>query len=357
LSATIAVATVVVGSSSGGAAVRATVPDAVTQQVEKYSKPPRITFQRLASTPAKGKSVIYLANSQIPTDVQNGQYFSAGAKVLGWNPKVIAYAGTPASLGQAMTQAIALKPAAIAESGQEPATFAPELKAAASAGIPVIAGGALTAPTGMKNGGLAARVYPGAWFALEGILSADWIIADSKGHANVALFAQPSFPTVVLQTNSAKATFKKYCPACQVKIVNESDTAIGTTLPSDVVATLHSNPSINYALFDIGDQTLGVDSALASAGITDVKVVTGDAIPQTFDALRSGKEQMGIGLSAQTYAWGVVDAVARYLETKKTQTTSANIFQFFTKSNVPSSGVPLIPPNYQTQYKYIWRVG
>jgi ribose transport system substrate-binding protein len=327
------------------------VPAAVQQAVHKYSDPPTISLPPLPSKPLSGKFVIYLANSAVPTDIENGNDFVKEVKPLGWRAKVIDYAGTPASITAAMQQAIADKPDAIASAGQEPANFQSEIPAAEAAKIPIFTSG-VTSPPG---NGVAAVSDGTPYFQAEGKILADWIIADSGGKAHVAIFTLPAFASVLVQSNASVEEFKAECPNCKTQVVSVQPTDIGTKVPSQVVSTLQADPTINYALFVIGDLTLGVDAALSSAGIQNVKVVTGDAIPETYAALRNKTEAMGLGLSAQVYAADVADAIARYFVTKSSATTNDLAFQIFTPANVPAS-TPVVPADWASQFAKIWNV-
>jgi ribose transport system substrate-binding protein len=126
----------------------------VQQTVNAFSKAPSLNLTPLTSKPAPGKKLIYLVNAAAPTTATNGQAVAAAAAVLGWTTSTISFAGDPASLAQALAQAVGDKPDGVIVSGEDPAVFANALKAAGQAGVPVFDGGVPATPTGAAAGGL-----------------------------------------------------------------------------------------------------------------------------------------------------------------------------------------------------------
>ncbi len=77
-------------------------------------------------------------------------------------------------------------------------------------------------------------------------LSADWIIANSGGHADVLVIEITDSPlTVQAITAGALAQFRTLCPGCTVHLVRES-TANLSNLPSLVSSALLKDPKIDY---------------------------------------------------------------------------------------------------------------
>src|SRR5581483_9729935 len=78
-SSTTAGSSATTASSSGG------VPPSVDSTVTQFEGSPNLGLTPLASTPPTGKSLVYLANTNAPTDVMNGQAAAAAAQLLGWH--------------------------------------------------------------------------------------------------------------------------------------------------------------------------------------------------------------------------------------------------------------------------------
>src|SRR2546429_4547613 len=81
---------------------------------------------------------------------------------------------------------------------------------------------------------------------------ADWVIADSRGNANVLVPTVEALPTAGM-VSSIQGEFHKYCPnTCPVKVVqipiaNLATNQLQTEIQSDLVA----NPKINYVIDQI----------------------------------------------------------------------------------------------------------
>lgn len=342
-------------ASSTASAAASAVPGAVLQTVNQFSKEASLNLTPLASKPAAGKKLIYLANSAAPTDVTNGQAVAAAAKVLGWTTTTIDYAGDPASLSSALTQAVGDKPDAIVLSGQDPAVFADALKAAGKADIPVFEGGVPSTPTGAAAGGLSGVSLGTGFLQTEGKVAADWIIDHSGGNAGVAIVTMPDFNTLVVEDNGFSSELKAQCPKCSVTLINTQITDIGKSLPGQVVSTLQANPKINYVFYPYGDMSIGVPPALTAAKI-NVTSVASIASPNTYADLKAGTMSMNLTVSTQVQGWLEVDLVARFFETHQPVTDDVTPMQILDATNASSATLPVTPANYQAQFEQLWKV-
>lgn len=311
---------------------------------------------KLASKPPTGKSIVYLADTLAPTDVMNGQAAVAAAKLLGWHAQTIGYAGDPASLATALQQAVADKPTAVLISGQDAAAFSSALKAADEAGVPVFVGGVPDTPTGMAAGGLEGVSLGPKFLSSEGQIGADWIIKNSGGKAHVAVVTLPAFNTLVAEDKGFTSELKAQCKSCTVTTVNAQLTDIGKDLPQLVVSAVQSNPSINYLFFPYGDTAVGVAPALKTAGFSP-KIVASIADASTYSELKDGTLAMNVATSPQVQGFLEVDLVARYLETKKPVSDDVPELQILDSTNDSSATLPVVPPNYEAQFKSLWHLG
>jgi hypothetical protein len=121
-------------ASSGGGASSPGVAQAQAAVTAATAVPAKI-FQDvpLPSAPPKGKLAVFLGNSQ-PQDAAVGQAFAVAIKALGWNYKEFSYdPANPATLNEAAMNALALKPAIVAETGNPPSQFSSSVLSAYAA--------------------------------------------------------------------------------------------------------------------------------------------------------------------------------------------------------------------------------
>jgi ribose transport system substrate-binding protein len=343
------------GSASAAAASSAVSSD-VQQTLSEFSKEPTLGLTPLASKPAPGKKLIYLDNSAAPTTITNGKAVAAAAAVLGWTTSTISYAGDPASLAQAVTQAVGDKPSAIILSGEDQSAFASALKAAGQAGVPVFDGGVPDVPTGAAAGGLTGVSLGPVFLQTEGKIAADWIIKASGGDADVAIVTLPDFNTLVVEDSGFTQEMKAQCPKCTVSTINAQITQIGNGLPQLVVSALQANPKIGYLFYPYGDMSIGVPPALTAAHIK-VNSIASTASTGTYADLKAGTMVMNLTASTEVQGWLEVDLVARYFATHKPVIDNQVPIQILDGTDSSSPTLPLTPTNYQAQFEKAWQVG
>jgi ribose transport system substrate-binding protein len=329
---------------------------AVNAALAKYSAEPKLDLTPLTAKPAGGRNVVYLANSNAPTDVTNGKAFSAGAKLLGWTPSTINYAGDPATLSTAIQQAIGNKPkpAAIVISGQDPSRFTNALAQASAAGVPVFDGAVPTDPTGMSAKGLSGVSIGKNFLTTEGQLAADWILRDSKGGADVAIVTLPDQPTLTTADQGFTGELNKYCSSCKVSTINAQITDIGKALPASVVSNLQSNPKIKYLYFPYGDMSIGVSAALKAASLSP-KLVSTTASDGTYADLKAGNMAATLSCSTEVQGFLEADMVARFYDNGQKPVTDDIVpIQIFDSTNDSSPTLPITPADYQAQFEKIW---
>ena len=191
------------------------------------------------------------------------------AELVDWKYEQVSY--NPANIGSfnaAIDTALAKNPDYVAEAGLPLTPQA--LKKVEAAGAKWI----VTAvhPVEVKPPVIAAtNAY--ANNAQMGEALAYYFIADSKGKGNAVIEHVPSYPILGGFTDAFTKTVKSLCPDCTTKMLNVTlpDVAAGK-IPSVVTSALRSNPDADYVVFDYGPFATGITSALAGAGVEDVKV-------------------------------------------------------------------------------------
>ncbi|MCU1461710.1 MAG: hypothetical protein JWO37_1785 [Acidimicrobiales bacterium] len=307
--------------------------------------------------PPTGKKIVYI---QLP---QTGSLdFGAGIKdaaaILGWTVEVVETQPTPEAVSNAMSIAVEKKPdAVISGAAFAVSTFAKQVAQLAAAGIPFV-----TANTQDPLGnGVTANIGSGADFTRRGQWMANWIVADSDGKADIAVFNLSTFPVLNLLVDGLKSTLTELCSSCKVAVNDVLASSISTTLPGEIVSYLRAHPSVTYVVTAFGDMTLGLPAALQAAGLTSkVKVVTQHASKANLKNIQDGTEAMNLPEQGIESGWMMVDAVVRafakaQIPEKQYETTTGN---YVTKANVSTVSTDhyIAVTDYQAQFARLWLV-
>ena len=189
---------------------------------------------------------------------------------------------------------------------------------------------------------------------------ADFMIADSGGEADIAIFNLPDF--TILQYAEGKLTdqLDSACTTCTHETIETTiaDLSAGA-VPGQIVSYLQTNPDAKYVFLPIGDLATGLPEALASAGIgRDVKIVGGVPNVDQIQSLIDGTTDAWMTLPRVSAAWQMVDAMARYDQGMDVSVSEAVPARpIYTPDNVPSpaedyAGVE----GYEDQWKALWGV-
>ena len=290
-----------VAAAKKAVAARSSIPSGIPITTQLKSKPPKETVAWL--------------EPQVPAGTVITPGFRSATAALGWDLKVIPT--NPLQPGTSMQQAIDEHVNFIGISGESEALYAPQLKKAQAAGIPVMSCYDDTPQTGsltghgpyFQCGGTSTAQNSGAFLA-------DWATADSNGKANVVVFNIPTYPNLVTQVNAFKAQFAKVCPGCSFASQNVSlDQLSKGQIPQIVSSFLQSNPKYKYIYFTFSNPPTGVAAALKGSGLLSGRKIFGlDFNGDRLQGIISGEEAAWTGLPKQYSAWLMVDAMARVAE-------------------------------------------
>jgi ribose transport system substrate-binding protein len=192
-------------------------------------------------------------------------------------------------------------------------------------------------------------------------LGADWIIANSKGKANV-LYAADNSNDGTIEANSVKNEFSKYCPGCTLTVDTFSDPTVDD-LTSSVPAALTSNPNINYvyAAYDAPSGALALQGAnTVASGRFKFVAFTGQ--PPGMERVAAGQQSVDPANDCADAMWNSADALFRIVTGAKPvhYTTTVRVF---TKANLPSdpssaaayaNGSWFGNNSYQAIYRKLW---
>jgi ribose transport system substrate-binding protein len=285
-------------------------------------------------------------------------------KKLGWKVTVTDGGGNPGRQNAAILDAVSSGADAIALIAIDPAAVQLGLKAAKDAGILVVSGSSgIDTPNPVISPGegkLGVAFDVGPNYAQLGKSTADWIIKDSQGKANLALFSDKEFPSVIAFQIGFVAEMKT-CTGCIVSSpIYFTGNQIGTTLPQQTVGYLRAHPDTTY-VFSPFDPAAGVQvPAIMQAGLGDqVKLVSVLGDQQNLDFIRRGVVQVADGAYENEYmGWAIADQIIR-IKNKQPMFDPHGENEPFTvldKNNLPKPGADWLADfDYKSKYLSLWQ--
>jgi ribose transport system substrate-binding protein len=203
----------------------------------------------------------------------------------------------------------------------------------------------------------AARV--GQPYAEAARLDADWIIKQTRCHANVLVITTNELIAGDINSKAAQDEFDTYCgDGCKTRFVNvplsEWATKIGTTTQTEV----SSNPDLNYVFpfYDAMSQFV-VPAIQLGGGIARVKVATFNGTPGILRMIQTGDTvEMIVGENETHLGYAAMDQAMR-LMTGVDPIADGDYgipLRVFDDSNVDETGDP---PKYGAGYGDQWRDG
>jgi ABC-type sugar transport system substrate-binding protein len=338
-------------SSSSAASV-----SAAKTELAQYLKVPAQIAQTVALPKAspKGKTLIYLNQSSVPTTTAIGNAAEVAAHAAGWNFSEISYdPANPASLVAAFATALLKHPTVVSVTGIDPSDFASTLANYQKAGVPIVVTSGVPTPITKTVIGLVDDSR-----ADEASALASWLASDSDGTGHALLAHVTGFPSLDAIVASFKADVSTLCPHC---VINEVDVPISEVEQGQesglVISGLRSNPADKYLIFDDGDFATGINSALSAANITGTKIAGFNMQPSEASALQSGTQAAWTADNNSVTGYDIVDIALRYAEgVPVTTNDQTEPTQLLTPSNVGSISTWNEPPNALQQYEKLWQV-
>jgi ribose transport system substrate-binding protein len=344
------------GSSGSGGSLGADTA-AAEAMVAKYGEPlTSVDLPPLTKTPEPGKKVIFVTNN-IPESQYLAEGAVAGAELMGWEAENITYdAASPTGLTAAFQQALDEAPDGVMTNATNATDYAAAAKGFADAGIPVVTSNT----TDPVEAPIIANVADPSQYELAGKIVASYVVAQKGDEASVAMFNIPSFPILEAYETAFKDEFLRLCPDCHYESHAVQPGDIGTKIPSQVVSAIQTDPSINFASMGFGAVGTGVSGALASAGITDTKIIGIQPTTENLEALSSGTEDMWLASPITGMGWKSVDALAREFNGEPVDVaTSAQVpFVIVTKDNADDykPRAEVNGGDYEDVFKPIWQI-
>lgn len=286
------------------------------------------------------------------------------AEVLGMEVVVTDGAGSTSKAAKLLDQAIGRDVDIIALYGFDDAALDAPLKEAKEAGIPVVmvASQDQAPPTAEQQErgveAVASFSYSGA-----GVAAANWMVADSNGKVNAAVFDVPDIGASAAEKGAFYDQLKELCPDCKTTEVDSPLAQWQSGLPGQTTSTIQKDPNINY-LFPMYDgMVFSMIPAVNRANAQDrVKITTYNASEALLADIKNGKPPMGadIGGSTEWVGWALMDQGARLLTGADPVDDVKVPNRTFTARNMkdldPDAGQEeLYGADFRAGYRELWR--
>ena len=342
-----------------------TNPDAIAAQevVDAYLSAPSEIAQKapLPQAPPRGEKFIWL-NCGLTTCVAQGEGMRKAVESAGWTYEQINYdTANPATLTDAFQQALQRNPTVVAESGIPPeAGWASVIPAYRAAGVPIIASFIATDPAELPEG-VVANVSGPEVFDEYAKQVANWFIADSNGQGTAVVQRIDAYPILKSFADSMVKYIEEGCADCDISTVvqnSAADAGSQKVIPG-VVSALQRNKDAGYLLSCDLEFFDGLPSALAAAGLGDVKIAGQSVTLAGQGLVKNGKFAMAPSHPSEQAGWIIADVAFRMTMGLP---LPDDINAMPSRTLLPGGDFPtdvLVeePTDYADQFKALWKVG
>jgi ABC-type sugar transport system substrate-binding protein len=176
------------------------------------------------------------------------------------------------------------------------------------------------------------------------------VIVDSNGKAKILYVGVTDSPETLQEASYAKSFAAQNCSGCTFTEVDYNTAAI-SKLPSQVSASLISNPDTTYVVCETDLCAPNAVSGIKTAGYANkVKLTSANGNLDSLQRIKAGDVQFSdAGVSSTYFGWQFADGILRML-TGTPPISTVTVVRLFDKSNV--GGLTLTPAAYQTNAWY-----
>jgi ribose transport system substrate-binding protein len=336
------------GRGGGGPGAAADVA-AARARIEEFRRLPDFT----APGPAfdarrklRGKRIYEIPiTSEVPfiKAVEDGM--RQAADLVGAKLEVFPNQGRPAQWAQGMRTAIAEEADAILLLAQNPELLGPQIAAAEEAGIPVVVlrttGEGEPCQADPEGNTYGTTCVPGP-FEQAGRLEADWVIAESRGDANVLVITASDANSTKSLMRGLEEEFEMRCPDCRLSFVDVPIPDWATRLRGEVQSALVRDPEIDWVIpiYDSMSQ-FAVPAIRASAAAERVRIATFNGTPFVLGMLQEEDVvDMDVGENLAWVGWASMDQAFRLIAGQRAVESEHTPLRVFDDGNVDDTGRP-----------------
>ncbi len=282
----------------------------------------------------------------------------AAALKLGWKVTYLQSDLTPQAYQTVLSQIVQSPPQLLALSPLVPNSFiTKQLATLQKVGTKIVE----MAPAGDSpnaSGPVQGVVAGAADFSFRGGLMGDSIVADAHGKADTLFVWDPSLASI---WDPEKAALTKVVTDAggNVDVLKVSQANIGKTIPAQVTSYLQSHPNVKYVAFVIADLAIGVPSALKSAGVPSVKIISTGPQASTMADIAAGNQWASVGQENAAAGYRAIDQLARLTMNIPLGplANTAGWTQIFIKGNVTQTSAAPSPDGFPQNYLKAWLIG
>lgn len=303
--------------------------------------------------PPESMSLFFIGCDQsIPGCVAQVTGVQEAADALGYDLEVCDAKSDTASFQNCFSQAVNAKPDFIVNNARPASDAAESYADAHEAGIPVI--GQFTSEEPDPETGNAAEV--GYVCEHEGELLGNYIVAQSEGKANVAVFADTVYRCNGQRADGVKKAIDA-CETCEITVDTYSVATAGTDLPPALQAKIQSSPDLNWIVATPGFSGVMAADAVRQAGKdTAISVGTFDGDEPTLAMVRD-EDIVKADVASGVYenGWTVVDTAIRLATGGDIPDLISNPTQLLmTVDSAPADGTYYGAENFRDQFMELW---
>jgi ribose transport system substrate-binding protein len=188
----------------------------------------------------------------------------------------------------------------------DPALWAKPLDELNAAGIPVATSGII----GLDPSKVVAAGAAEPSQRSSGVLMADWVTEQTGDDTNAVFYTTPELSFSATINEGFLAEMKKVCDGCTVRTVEIPVAQFGSGAPQIVVDDLLAHPDTTVAAFAVGEQTIGLPSALKAADL-QVTTLLNSPDPSVLQGIKDGDYTAGVGVDLPVLTWSMIDSLAR----------------------------------------------
>ncbi|MFJ5546636.1 substrate-binding domain-containing protein [Streptomyces sp. NPDC093225] len=306
------------------------------------------------------KTLVYVAQTMTNPGVAGvAQGLREGAAAIGWRVRVIDGQGTPAGIQAALSQAVTLRPSGIALGGFDPLLTAQQTARATAAGIPLIGWHAVSTPGPSTRPKLFTNITTEV--ADVARISADWVVARSRGSAGVVVFTDDSIPFAHRKSELIKRQLA-HCGGVQLLATENIPIPDATQRTPQQVSSLVSRFGRRWTYSVAINDLYFADAApaLRAAGLPGAgppfNVGAGDGDPSAFQRINSRQYQAATVPEPLTQqGWQIVDEFNRAFAGRPASGYVAPVHVVTAENS--GGATSWDPPGYREAYLGIWGGG
>lgn len=325
------------------------------------------TFQG-PTTPAKAPKGIKIAAitcySILEGCVIPADGIAKAAKAIGWTSRTFDGGGTPTSQNTQILNAVSWGAKVIALIAISPSAVQTGLAAAKKAGAIIVSGSSGLSSPNAPVPHAAGIIWPAFDVSPDykslGAHLAQWIIADSKGTANVGVYGDKEFDSINGQEKGIVPALKACTTCTSSSVMYFTASQIGSTLGSQISGFVRSNPNVNYLYVPYDPPAAATVQALQTANLgTQVKIVSALGNAQNLQFVKNGQVQAADAAYDNIYmGFAIVDQSIRVLTHKPLIKPYGEglPFQVLDATNLPKYTHSWTAPySYESKFIALWK--